>query len=67
MKTRKQVLETVRRLNPELIGNDGPTSVLCREGGKQEALCVSGDAGSITVTAGRFPFRRRFRFRRDEL
>ncbi|HEX3018331.1 MAG TPA: hypothetical protein VHP31_10855 [Caproicibacter sp.] len=47
---------------------DGPTSVLYRNSaGKKEYVTLGRKGSIVTVTAGRFPFRRTFRFRTDEI
>lgn len=67
MLRRTEIIEILKQINPIQLENDGPTSVLFVDSNKTKAFTLSGDKELITVTTGKFIFKRKYHINRNEL
>jgi hypothetical protein len=66
---RKEIIEMLRQMSPLQIEKDGPTAVfIAAECGKKgRSLTISEGRDFITVTTGKYLFKRKYRINRNEL
>jgi hypothetical protein len=73
MDKRKAIIEVLKQIKPLIINGDGPTSIFIAGGKAGEDFRklninnLSGGKESITVTTGRFLFKRKYRINKDEI
>lgn len=69
MGKREEIIEILRQINLSAIENNGPTSIFIA-GGNEKKINITGlSVGKdiITVTTGKYLFKRKYRIKRNEL
>ncbi|MDF2523411.1 MAG: hypothetical protein K0R31_1052 [Clostridiales bacterium] len=66
---RSEIVEMLRQIDVLEVGNDGPTSVFLSGKGRKKPITfsLSSDKQFITVTMGKYIFKRRYKISREEL
>ncbi|WP_435789721.1 hypothetical protein [Clostridium sp.] len=66
---RRELIEILKRLDPLIIENNGPTSIFIdgKDNKKVNISALSVDKDFIIVTTGKYLFKRKYRINRNEI
>ncbi|MDV3427137.1 MAG: hypothetical protein LIR50_08135 [Bacillota bacterium] len=69
MNTRKEIIEILKPMKSLLLENNGPVSIFAagNDSDKIKITSLSVDKDFITVTTGKYLFKRKFRISKNEL
>lgn len=69
MGKRKEIIEVLRRINPLIIEDNGPTAIFIadKDYRRVNITDLSVDKDFIIVTTGKYLFKRKYRINRDEI